>query len=183
MGDPVPKGFVGSNPTPSNPPSVRIPDVRNTQTDNKGRNLVQGSKILLETSNVLPPGLESGNHMRDIYDREKKLSHWIEKVNIDLDRSDRTDVLKFVEYMKDNAKATLWITRCITALISRGRFMRKSYGDANKEDIRALIDFIENHQNYKPSTIEKYKIILRLFYKVVYGNIPVYSMNILGDLS
>jgi len=121
--------------------------------------------------------------MRDIYDREKKLSHWIEKVNIDLDRSDRTDVLKFVEYMKDNAKATLWITRCITALISMGRFMRKSYGDANKEDIRALIDFIENHQNYKPSTIEKYKIILRLFYKVVYGNIPVYSMNILGDLS
>ena len=82
--------------------------------------------------------------------------------------------MKFVEYMKDNANAILWITRCITALISMRKFMRKSYGDATKEDIRALIDFIENHQNYRPSTIEKYKIILRLFYKVVYGDNKFY---------
>jgi len=56
--------------------------------------------------------------MRDVYNRRKKLSDWIEKVNQDLDRSDRTDVLKFVEYMKYNANAILWIVRCITALIS-----------------------------------------------------------------
>jgi hypothetical protein len=127
MGDPVSKGFVGSNPTPSTAPEVRIPDVRNTYIENERRRLVHGSKILLETSNVLAPSLESRNHIRDIYDRKKKLSHWIEKVNIDLDRSDRTNVLKFVEYMKDNANAILWITRCITALISMRRFMDKSY--------------------------------------------------------
>jgi hypothetical protein len=89
--------------------------------------------------------------MRDIYNREKKLSHWIENVNRDLDRSDRTDVLKFIEYMKDNANAILWIVRCITALISIRNFMRKSYRDANKEDIRALLDIIENQRNYKPA--------------------------------
>lgn len=80
--------------------------------------------------------------------------------------------------MKDNANAILWITRCITALISMRKFMRKSYFDANKEDIRALIDYIENHQNYRPSTIEKYKIILRLFYKVVYGNNKFYPEQV-----
>ena len=116
--------------------------------------------------------------MRDIYNRRKKLSDWIEKVNQDLDRSDRTDVLKFVEYMKDNANAILWIVRCITALISIRKFMRKSFRDANKEDIRALIDFIENYKNYSPSTIEKYKIILRLFYKVVYGNNKFYPEQV-----
>ena len=86
--------------------------------------------------------------------------------------------MKFVEYMKDNANAILWITRCITALISMRKFMRKSYGDATKDNIRALIDFIENHQNYRPSTIEKYKIILRLFYKVVYGDNRFYSEQV-----
>jgi len=30
MGDPVPKGFVGSNPTPSTATTVRIPNIRNT---------------------------------------------------------------------------------------------------------------------------------------------------------
>jgi hypothetical protein len=93
--------------------------------------------------------------MRDVYNRRKKLSDWIEKVNQDLDRSDRTDVLKFVEYMKYNANAILWIVRCITALISMRKFMRKSFRDANKEDIRALVDFIENHQNYLPLESEQ----------------------------
>ena len=62
--------------------------------------------------------------MRDIYNRKKKLSDWIEKVNQDLDRSDRMDVLKFVDHMTDNANAILWIIRCITALISMRNFMQ-----------------------------------------------------------
>lgn len=125
MGDPVPKGFVGSNPTPSNPTSVRIPNVQEIQTNNEGRNSGQKPKVLLERSNVVSSS-ESRNHMRDVYNRRKKLSDWIEKVNQDLDRSDRTDVLKFVEYMKYNANAILWIVRSLkyeceeSPLISRG---------------------------------------------------------------
>jgi site-specific recombinase XerD len=178
MGDPVPKGFVGSNPTPSTVPTVRIPIVQEIQTNNKGRNSGQEPKVLLERYKTVPSDSESRNRMRDIYNRKKKLSDWIEKVNTDLDRSDRTDVLKFVEYMNDNANAILWITRCITALISMRRFMRKPYRDANKEDIRALLDIIENQKNYKPATIEKYKIILRLFYKVVYGSSKFYPEQV-----
>ncbi|MGA9316701.1 MAG: hypothetical protein WBV84_01445 [Nitrososphaeraceae archaeon] len=74
--------------------------------------------------------------MRDIYNRKKKLSDWIERVNINLDRSDNVDVLSFAQYMKDNINVIHWNTRCITALINMRNFMRKSYKDANKENIR-----------------------------------------------
>lgn len=44
--------------------------------------------------------------------------------------------------------------------------------------ISALRDIMENHKNYRPSTFEKYKLILRLFYKVVYGNNKFYSEQV-----
>ena len=74
--------------------------------------------------------------MRDNYNRKKKLSDWIERVNINLDRSDSVDVLSFAQYMKDNINVIHWNTSCITALINMRNFMRKSYKDANKENIR-----------------------------------------------
>jgi len=74
--------------------------------------------------------------MRDIYNRKKKLSDGIERVNINLDRSGSVDVLSIAQYMKDNTNVIHWNTRCITALINMRNFMRKSYKDANKENIR-----------------------------------------------
>ena len=44
--------------------------------------------------------------------------------------------------------------------------MHKPFRDANKGDIRTLLDIIENQKNYKPATIEKYKIILRKNVKI-----------------
>ena len=122
---------MGSNPIPSIVALVRIPDIRNT-------GIGQKPKVLLERSNTVPSNSDSRNHTRDIYNRQKKLLDWIESVKRALDRSDRTDILKFVEYMTDNANAILWITHCITALISMKNFLRKSFRNANKEDIRAL---------------------------------------------
>jgi integrase/recombinase XerD len=182
MGDPVPKGFVGSNPTPSIRSSVRIPESNRHQREIEVL-LSQGAKILLERGDLVVPSSEPRNRMKDIYNRNKKLSASIERIKRELDESDRTDVMKFVEFMIDNENAKLWITRCITALISIRKFMRKSFRDARKEDIRALINFIENeytyrNKHYKPSTIEKYKIILRLFYKVVYGNNKFYPEQV-----
>lgn len=46
--------------------------------------------------------------------------------------------------------------------------------------ISALLDIMENHKNYRPSTFEKYKLILRLFYKVVYGNNKFYPEQVNG---
>ena len=71
--------------------------------------------------------------MRDIYNRKKKLSDGIERVNINLDRSDSVDVLRFAQYMRDNTNVIHWN---ITALINMRNFMHKSYKDANKENIR-----------------------------------------------
>jgi hypothetical protein len=76
--------------------------------------------------------------MRDVYNRKKKLSDGIERVNINLDRLDSVDVLSFAQHMKDNTNVIHWNTRCITALINMRNFMRKSYKDANKENIRTL---------------------------------------------
>lgn len=92
--------------------------------------------------------------MRDIYNRNKRLSDWIERVDRELDQSDRTDVLRFVEYMTDNENAILWITRCITALISMRKFMRNSFRDSNKDDIRVLIDFIEHRYTFKQKKLQ-----------------------------
>lgn len=75
MGDPVPKGFVGSNPTPSTSTTVRIPDAKFIQIDNVEPNVCQKPKVLLERYHDVPIR-ESRNHMRDIYNREKKLSNW-----------------------------------------------------------------------------------------------------------
>ena len=73
--------------------------------------------------------------MRDIYNRKKKLSDGIERVNINLDRSGSVDVSSIAQYMKDNINVIHWNTCCITALINMRNFMRKSYKDANKENI------------------------------------------------
>jgi hypothetical protein len=51
--------------------------------------------------------------------------------------------------------------------------MRKSYKDANKENIRTP-RYHGEPQEYRPSTFEKYKLILRLFDKVGYGNNKFY---------
>ena len=44
--------------------------------------------------------------------------------------------------------------------------------------ISALLNIMENHKNYRSSTFEKYKLILRLFYKVVYGNNKFYPEQV-----
>jgi hypothetical protein len=130
---------MGSNPIPSIVSSVRIPDIRNTENGKERRNPGQGPKVLLERSNP-----QSRNYMRDIYNRKKKLSDWIERVNIALNRSDRTEVLKFVGYMKDNVNSILWIVRCITALISMRKFMRKCARMRLIKDVAAYYDMIPN---------------------------------------
>jgi hypothetical protein len=56
--------------------------------------------------------------LRDFYNRKAKLEYWIDRVNKDLQGTDRLDLLKIIEYMQDKERASLWIIRCIAALIS-----------------------------------------------------------------
>ena len=49
------------------------------------------------------------------------------------------------------------------------RQLGKSFKDANKEEIRSLLKWMDD-KGYKASTHEKFRRILKFYYKVVYGN-------------
>jgi hypothetical protein len=76
--------------------------------------------------------------MRDLYNRKRKLEYWTQRVNNDLHGTDKSDLLKLIEHMQDRERANLWIIRCITALISLRRQLRKPFQYATKEDIRSI---------------------------------------------
>lgn len=115
--------------------------------------------------------------MRDLYHRHDKLAYWIHRVNAELEEPDKTDVLKLVEHMQDRERAVLWITRCITALLLMRKQLGKSFRDANKDDIRNVLKWMEQ-KSYKASTNEKFRQVLKLFYKIVYGNNEYYPEQI-----
>jgi hypothetical protein len=76
--------------------------------------------------------------MRDLYHRKQKLEHWTNRVKADLQEADKTDILKFIQYMLDKERSVLWIIRCITALLLIRRQFGKCFRDPSKEDIRSL---------------------------------------------
>lgn len=107
--------------------------------------------------------------LRDLYDRKAKLVYWVNRINMDLYDTDKSDVLKLVRYMQDKERASLWIIRCITALISIRRVLGKPFSEATESDFRLFLKWMEQ-KNYKASTNEKFRQIIKLFYKVAYGN-------------
>jgi hypothetical protein len=115
--------------------------------------------------------------MVDIYHRKAKLEYWIKRVNTEFSGTDKSDLLKLVEHMQDKERASLWIIRCITALISIGRQLGKSFQEVTKDDIRCFLKWMEQ-KNYEPSTNEKFRQILKLFFKVVYGNGETYPEEV-----
>jgi hypothetical protein len=115
--------------------------------------------------------------MRNLYHRQNTLAYWIKRVSIDLEDPDRTDVLKLVEYMQDRERAILWITRCITAILLIRKQLGKSFRKATKDDIKSILIWMEE-KRYKASTNEKFRQILKLFYKTVYGNNECYPEQV-----
>ena len=57
--------------------------------------------------------------MRDLYNRNKKLDYWTDRIHKDLDEYDKKDVLKFLEIMQEKDQSILTITRCISIVIQR----------------------------------------------------------------
>jgi integrase/recombinase XerD len=115
--------------------------------------------------------------MRDLYNRRKRLADWIKRVNEDVDDPDRTDILKLIEHMQDKERAILWIVRCITALITLRKHLEKPFRNATKEDMRSILKWMEQ-KGYKASTNEKFRQVLKLFYKAVYGNDEYYPEQV-----
>ena len=111
--------------------------------------------------------------MRDLYHRKEKLAYWINRANTELQEPDKSDVSNFIQFMHDKERSKLWIIRCITALLLMRRHLGKSFKDADKDDIRSLFKWMDD-KNYKTSTHEKFRRILKFYYKVVYGNNEYY---------
>ena len=107
--------------------------------------------------------------MRDLYNRKARLDYWIERIHKDLDGTDRKDVLKFVEIMQEKDQSILTIIRCITAILQLRKQLQKSYYMVTKDDIKLLFKWMDNKQ-YKVETHEKYRAVLKKFYKMIYGN-------------
>jgi site-specific recombinase XerD len=111
--------------------------------------------------------------MRDLYHRKDRLNYWIKRISSDLEEPDRSDVLQLVEYMQERERAILWIIRCITALLSMRKQLKKPFRETTKSDIKQLLSWMDE-KGYKASTHEKYRQILKLFYKIVFGNNEYY---------
>ncbi len=158
---------VGSNPTGPIEFSEKMPKFNEKTNATTNRRV----KIPLSTSTDLTYGL------RDLYHRQNRLTYWINRINTDLEESDRTDVLKLVEEMQDSERAILWIIRCITALLLIRKQLGKPFRNVTKDDIRSLLKWMEQ-KSYKASTNEKFRQILKLFYKTVYGNGEYYPEEV-----
>jgi hypothetical protein len=115
--------------------------------------------------------------MRDLYNRKKKLADWIKRVNEDIQDPDKEDILKLVEHMQDKERSILWIVRCITVLIPVRKQLGKPFRESTKDDMRSILKWMEE-KGYRASTNEKFRQVLKLFYKVVYGNNEFYPEQV-----
>jgi hypothetical protein len=86
---------------------------------------------------------------------------------------DKADVLKIIQHMQDKERSIFWIVRCITDLITIRKHLGKPFRNATKDDKRAILKWMEQ-KGYKGSTNEKFRQVLKLYYKVVYGNNEFY---------
>ena len=104
-----------------------------------------------------------------LYNRADRLAYWLNRIDTDLDGSDKLDVLSLVRHMQDQERSALWIIRCITILLIVRKQLQKPFREVGVEDLRSLLHWIDN-KGYKASSNEKFRKVLKFFFKVVYGN-------------
>jgi hypothetical protein len=76
--------------------------------------------------------------MRDLYNGNKKLDYWTDRIHKDLDEYDKKDVLKFLEIMQEKDQSILTITRCISIVIQIRKQIDKPLSEVTKDDIKAI---------------------------------------------
>jgi site-specific recombinase XerD len=145
---------VGSNPTQSIESSVQIPDQKRVISD-------EYTAVYLSHCN----GIDiSENNLRDLYNREKRVERWINHVN-QLEEPDRSDIIKLVEHMKEQEKSALWIIRCLSAILFLRNKTDKPFRYCSKQEMKKLLEWMKT-KKYKRSTHEKFRVILKSFYKI-----------------
>ncbi|MDW0335335.1 MAG: tyrosine-type recombinase/integrase [Nitrososphaeraceae archaeon] len=154
---------MGSNPTQSIVPSVHV-TYRKDKVQNEYTTVYLTSRPRKNTSEI---------NLRDLYKREGRLEEWINKVKSQLQDPDKSDVLKLVENLREREKSSLWIIRYLTALLLLRKSIPKPYRHCSKTEMKDLLEWMKT-KKYKRSTHEKFRVILKSFYKIVYGNNEYY---------
>jgi hypothetical protein len=174
----------GSNPGPGVQPSVRIPtstnidDIISINRETDTRSIVnqqekENHNYSSDDKYKVALSFKNNYQMRDLYNRKKKLDYWINRIHKDLDEHDKKDVLKFLEIMQEKDQSILTITRCISIVIQIRKQIDKPLSVVTKDDIKAIFQWMDN-KKYKVETVEKYRAVLKKFYKMVYGNNEYY---------
>jgi hypothetical protein len=149
---------VGSNPTQSIQSSVQIPKAINEDKRTTRKFIHSPAKI------QMPIPQKNSGQMRDLYNRPKKLAYWLKRIETDLQGQDKEDVLYFVKFMQDHERCALWIIRSIIILLPMREQLRKPFRAASKEDIRALLHWLDEN-DCRSSSIVKFRKVLNFFSK------------------
>ncbi|HJT83299.1 MAG TPA: site-specific integrase [Nitrososphaeraceae archaeon] len=83
------------------------------------------------------------------------------------------NVLKFLEIIQEKDQSILTITRCISIIIQIRKQIDKPLSTFTKEDIKRIFQWMDN-KRYKVETVEKYRAVIKKYYKMVYGNNEYY---------
>ena len=96
--------------------SVLIPTFIIEHKNNKEHNNSETATIsIVQQNNIISSDkykvdkLFENDQMRDLYNRNKKLDYWTERIHKDLDEHDKQDVLKFLEIMQEKDQSILII--------------------------------------------------------------------------
>jgi hypothetical protein len=96
--------------------SVLIPTFIIDHKKNKEHNNSETATIsIVQQNNIISSDkykvdkLFENDQMRDLYNRNKKLDYWTDRIHKDLDEYDKKDVLKFLEIMQEKDQSILII--------------------------------------------------------------------------
>ncbi len=112
---------------------------------------------------------------RDLSNRPVLFKNSLSAVN----NPDRDDILTHIQYLTDNRRSVLTITRNISALLTLRSKLRKPFRNATMMDMRAAFTKIEQEgwktkkgevREYGVWAEKKFKHVIKKFYMVVYGN-------------
>lgn len=115
----------------------------------------------------------SRSEMRDLYNRKKRLNNCIGRINTDLDGTDKEDAKKLLEIMQEKDQSILNIIKCVGVILQIRRQLGKPSSQVTKEDIKSLFRWMDD-KGYMMETHEKFRAVLKKFYKMVYGNNEYY---------
>ena len=107
-----------STPCPGALSSVRIPTTSIIDHKNNKEYIINSETAtisIVQQKNIISSDkykvdkLFENDHIRDLYNRNKKLDYWTDRIHKDLDEYNKKDVLKFLEIMQEKNQSILII--------------------------------------------------------------------------